>query len=210
MFERFTETARRALFFARYETTAHGGASIEVEHLLLGLQRADRRLLPAVLADGGLSAALLRDTITGRLGAQPRVAVSVEIPFSQAAIAALEGAKREADSLGHQSIDAGHLLLGILSADGSSATAFLREHGITSERVRQCVAAPAAADAGEPGVERDLGRPAGDSVLATAMLDAIRVLALQLAQPTLEPEVRRGLFDQLNGQLDALQRHIVG
>jgi len=36
MFERYTERARRVLFFARYEASQLGSISIETEHLLLG------------------------------------------------------------------------------------------------------------------------------------------------------------------------------
>jgi len=36
MFERFTEGARRAIFFARYEASQYGSRFIETEHLLLG------------------------------------------------------------------------------------------------------------------------------------------------------------------------------
>ena len=39
MFERYTERARRVLFFARYEASQLGSISIETEHLLLGLIR---------------------------------------------------------------------------------------------------------------------------------------------------------------------------
>ena len=39
MFERYTEKARRVIFFARYEASQYGAASIESEHLLLGLLR---------------------------------------------------------------------------------------------------------------------------------------------------------------------------
>jgi len=39
MFERYTEAARRTLFFARYEASVVGGDTIEAEHLLLGLFR---------------------------------------------------------------------------------------------------------------------------------------------------------------------------
>ena len=41
MFERYTERARRVLFFARYEASQLGSISIETEHLLLGLLRED-------------------------------------------------------------------------------------------------------------------------------------------------------------------------
>ena len=39
MFERYTERARRVLFFARYEASQFGAPAIEPEHLLLGLVR---------------------------------------------------------------------------------------------------------------------------------------------------------------------------
>jgi len=35
MFERYTEKARRVIFFARYEASQYGSMSIETEHLLL-------------------------------------------------------------------------------------------------------------------------------------------------------------------------------
>ena len=36
MFERYTEKARRVIFFARYEASEYGSPCIETEHLLLG------------------------------------------------------------------------------------------------------------------------------------------------------------------------------
>jgi ATP-dependent Clp protease ATP-binding subunit ClpC len=58
MFERYTESARRSLFFARYEASQLGSISIEPEHLLLGLLRDSRArihaMLDALLRDSGL------------------------------------------------------------------------------------------------------------------------------------------------------------
>ncbi|MBZ5597034.1 MAG: hypothetical protein LAN83_01820 [Acidobacteriia bacterium] len=42
MFERYTEKARRVIFFARYEASEYGSPFIETEHLLLGLLRIQR------------------------------------------------------------------------------------------------------------------------------------------------------------------------
>ena len=44
MFERYTEKARRAIFFARHEATQFGSPYIESEHLLLGLLRETKSL----------------------------------------------------------------------------------------------------------------------------------------------------------------------
>jgi ATP-dependent Clp protease ATP-binding subunit ClpC len=42
MFERYTEKARRVIFFARYEALQYGSPVIAPEHILLGLMREDR------------------------------------------------------------------------------------------------------------------------------------------------------------------------
>jgi ATP-dependent Clp protease ATP-binding subunit ClpC len=58
MFERFTEQARRTLFFARYKASRLGVPSIETEHLLLGLIREGKGLTSRIFAQSHLS---LRD-----------------------------------------------------------------------------------------------------------------------------------------------------
>ena len=42
MFERYTEKARRVIFFARYEALQYGSQIIAPEHVLLGLMREDK------------------------------------------------------------------------------------------------------------------------------------------------------------------------
>jgi len=44
MFERYTERARRVIFFARYEAAQVGSTTIETEHFLLGLIREDKNI----------------------------------------------------------------------------------------------------------------------------------------------------------------------
>ena len=55
MFERYTERARRVLFFARYEASQLGSVSIETEHLLLGLIREGKGLTSRIFARSHLS-----------------------------------------------------------------------------------------------------------------------------------------------------------
>src|SRR5262245_56820568 len=45
MFERYTERARRVIFFARTQASQLGSRSIESEHLLLGLVQEDRNIM---------------------------------------------------------------------------------------------------------------------------------------------------------------------
>jgi ATP-dependent Clp protease ATP-binding subunit ClpC len=49
MFDRFTEKARRTVFFARYEASQLGSSEITSEHLLLGLLRDDKAVLRHLL-----------------------------------------------------------------------------------------------------------------------------------------------------------------
>ena len=55
MFERYTERARRVLFFARYEASQLGSISIETEHLLLGLIREGEGSAIQILEDLGVN-----------------------------------------------------------------------------------------------------------------------------------------------------------
>ena len=66
MFERYTERARRVLFFARYEASQLGSISIETEHLLLGLIREGKGLTSRIFARSHLSLENIRKEIEGR------------------------------------------------------------------------------------------------------------------------------------------------
>ena len=45
MFERYTERARRVVFFARYQASQFGSRIIETEHFLLGLMTEDKGVI---------------------------------------------------------------------------------------------------------------------------------------------------------------------
>jgi ATP-dependent Clp protease ATP-binding subunit ClpC len=56
MFERYTEKARRVIFFARYEASQFGAQWIETEHILLGLLREDKPLVIRLFGSDHVSA----------------------------------------------------------------------------------------------------------------------------------------------------------
>src|SRR5207237_160254 len=72
MFERYTEKARRVIFFARYEASQFGAPAIEPEHLLLGLVREERSMAAQILFERGLRLAAVRDEIARQSGADAR------------------------------------------------------------------------------------------------------------------------------------------
>ena len=114
MFERFTERARRVLFFARFEASQLGSSVIDTEHLLLGLIHEPKGLIARLFADAGIALDDIRDEVTRRAGVSTKVANSVEIPFSAAAKRVLQHTEQEAGGLRHGYIGTEHLLLGLL------------------------------------------------------------------------------------------------
>ncbi|MEO7190656.1 MAG: ATP-dependent Clp protease ATP-binding subunit [Vicinamibacterales bacterium] len=137
MFERYTERARRVLFFARYEATQLGSTSIETEHLLLGLIREGKGLTSRIFARSHLSLESIRKEIEGRTVFREKVSTSVEIPFSAETKRVLQYAAEEADRLLHTYIGTEHLLLGILREERSVAASILYEKGMRLASVRE-------------------------------------------------------------------------
>src|SRR3990170_4948726 len=141
MFERYTERARRVLFFARYEASQLGSISIETEPPLLGLTRGGRGLTSRIFARSHLSLEAIRKEIEGRTVFREKVSTSVEIPFSAETKRVLQFAAEEADRLLHNYIGTEHLLLGILREERSVAATILMEKGMRLNTVREDIVA---------------------------------------------------------------------
>jgi enamine deaminase RidA (YjgF/YER057c/UK114 family) len=140
MFERYTERARRTLFFARYESSQLGSLSILPEHMLLGLVREGKGPISRICSAAGLSLDQVRGHIERITVFREKTPTSVEIPFADNTKAMLRYAAEEADALSHGSIGAPHLLLGLLRLDREPLVAYLAEHGLTLAFARDHVA----------------------------------------------------------------------
>src|SRR6202022_2465977 len=81
MFERYTEKARRVIFFAGYEASQFGSPYIETEHLLLGLLREDKPLTFRFLRSHA-SVESIRKQIEGHITIREKVSTSVDLPLS--------------------------------------------------------------------------------------------------------------------------------
>ena len=139
MFERFTEQARRVLFFARYEASQLGSTAIGSEHLLLGLLREGKGLTGRIFERAGLDSVHVHMEIAEAVASRPKIATHVEIPIAADAKAVLKHATDEADSLRHGHIGGEHLLLGLLHLPDSAAGALLTRAGLRLESVRESV-----------------------------------------------------------------------
>ena len=139
MFERFTEAARRTLFFARFEVTQLGATAIEPEHILLGLCREPKGLVAHIFEQRGVSAAELSVEIAERHEFRERIPTSHEVPFSSATQRVLSYAAEEADRLTHAYIGTEHLLLGVLREERSIGAEILAQRGLELDQVRKAV-----------------------------------------------------------------------
>ena len=136
MFERYTEKARRVIFFARYEASQFGSPYIETEHLLLGLLREDKALTNRFLRSHG-SVESIRKQIEGRTAIREKVSTSVDLPLSQESKRVLAYAAEEAERLAHKHIGTEHLLLGLLREDKCFAAEILHERGLRLSTLRE-------------------------------------------------------------------------
>jgi catechol 2,3-dioxygenase-like lactoylglutathione lyase family enzyme len=136
MFERFTEQARRALFFARFEASQQGGTSIDTEHLLLGVLRESKGPISRILERYHVSGERIRNDVEGRSLFREKVPTYVDIPFTSETVRALHFAVEEADRLRHRDIGTEHLLLGLLREEASIAAKMLATYGLHLDGVR--------------------------------------------------------------------------
>ena len=129
MFERYTEKARRVIFFSRYEASQYGSSYIGTEHLLLGLLREDRPLVNRFLRKDRVWPEI-RGEIERRITPGKRISTNVEIPLSDECKTALDFAVETSERFGHRFVGTEHLLVGILRVAKSLAAQILIARGI--------------------------------------------------------------------------------
>jgi len=134
VFERYTEKARRVVFFARYEASRYGSPFIETEHILLGILREYpelTQLLPSGAADA------IRKQIDDHTPVRQGVSTSVDLPLSNESKRVLAYGAEEAERLAHRHLGTEHLLLGLLREQRCFAAELLRERGLRLDQLRE-------------------------------------------------------------------------
>jgi len=134
MFERYTEKARRVIFFSRYEASQYGSPEIDTEHLLLGLIREDKSLhrwLPKA------SPKTIRRRVDDHSPKHPSISTAVDLPLNEAAKRVLKYAADEADRLANKHIGTEHIFLGLLDEEDCFAAKLLREGGADAAKLRE-------------------------------------------------------------------------
>jgi ATP-dependent Clp protease ATP-binding subunit ClpC len=197
VFERYTERARRILFFARFEASQLGSVSIGTEHLLLGLVREAKGLTRLIFDHSSVSLEAIREDIDRRVLHGDKVPTSVEIPFTAETKRTLQFAAEEADRLGHDYIGSEHLLLALLREERSVAASVLMEKGMRLDAVRQEVVRLLEEKSTLPSTATCVGR-----------LNEVRRLAEQLSAAERNGDEAKGLLARIVQTIDALKSHL--
>jgi len=137
MFEKYNEKARRALFFARYESSKLGSKVIESEHILLGILREGEDVIKEIFARFNVKPDDIRREIEGDRVFVERVSSTQELPLSEESKKILAYASHEAESMMHPYVGTEHLLIGILRVDPCVASRILVSHGFNLYGVRE-------------------------------------------------------------------------
>jgi ATP-dependent Clp protease ATP-binding subunit ClpC len=138
MFERYTEKARRVIFFARYEALQYGSLFIAPEHILLGLMREDKSITTRFFPNQ-CSIDTIRREIENRIVPRERMPQSTEIRLSPETKRILAHANEESQRLQSKVVNTEHLLLGILHEQNSIAAEVLYEQGVRLQSVRAII-----------------------------------------------------------------------
>jgi len=166
MFERYTEQARRVIFYARYEASQFGSKYIETFHLLLGLMREVPEQQPRFLGGEAQMPEFIAAVRAICVPGGKPYATSVDLPLSHPARRVLAFAAEESQRAEQTFIGPIHLLAGLLREKGQEA-AVLERFGITLDRIRDGIRGARIDGARGPGAA-EAARP-----LVHIMLDAI-------------------------------------
>jgi catechol 2,3-dioxygenase-like lactoylglutathione lyase family enzyme len=156
MFERYTEKARRTIFFARYEASQFGSPYIETEFLLLGILR-ESEALSTHFFRFRITPESLRKEIAQHHPPRQQTSASVDIPLSNESKHVLTYAAEEADIMRHNAVTPEHLLLGIFREKDSSTAGLLQRLGVNPDAVRKLALDGQPAHAPSPDVRSQLG-----------------------------------------------------
>jgi ATP-dependent Clp protease ATP-binding subunit ClpC len=123
LFAGMSERARRVFFFCRYEATQFGSSTIETEHLLLALIRADSRQPGRSLPEDKAEA--MKRELEARRPVIDRIVPSADLALSEECKRIFAYAAERAAS---QPIEIAHLVEGIVREEKCLAAKTLRKH----------------------------------------------------------------------------------
>jgi len=136
MWQRFTERARRVVFFAQEEAGRLGENYVSTEHLLLGLVRESDSVAGRILDRLGVSLGRIRSEIERQV-TRGDGKISQDMQLTPRAKRVIDLAYDEARQLNHNYIGTEHLLLGLIREGEGLAGRVLAKLSVDLERGRR-------------------------------------------------------------------------
>ncbi|WP_309685163.1 ATP-dependent Clp protease ATP-binding subunit [Armatimonas sp.] len=190
MWQRFTERARRVVFFAQEEAGRLGENYVSTEHLLLGLVKENDSVAARILDRIGVSLGRIRSEIERQV-ARGDGRMGPEMQLTPRAKRVIDLAYDEARQLGNNYIGTEHLLLGLIREGEGLAGRVLGKMGVDLERTRREVRLLQDQEPGQP-VAAGRGNPSKDQRSRTPTLDEFgRDLTEYARNDKLDPVVGR-------------------
>jgi ornithine carbamoyltransferase len=138
MWQRFTERARRVVFFSQEEAARLGENYVGTEHILLGLVRESDSVAGRILEQLGVALGRIRADI-GRQLTRGHPDLGQDMQLSPASKRVIDLAYEEARLLNNNYIGTEHLLLGLIREGDGLAARVLVKFGADLERTRRVV-----------------------------------------------------------------------
>ncbi len=135
MWQRFTERARKVIFYAQEEAQRLGESQVSTEHLLLGLIRETDSVAARILDRLGVSPQRIRAEIE-RYAPRGDARLGQEMQLTARAKRVIDLAYDEARQLNNNYIGTEHLLLGLIREGDGLAARVLHKLGVDLGRAR--------------------------------------------------------------------------
>jgi len=133
--DKLTIKAQEALRDAQAIAEEHGNQQLEPEHLLLALIRQEDGIVPPILDKLEVDRKRLEQDVEQAVEALPKVSGVGEIYVSPYLSRVLNASLKEAKEFRDEYVSTEHLLLALLSTDGTKAAEALKRYGIDRDRL---------------------------------------------------------------------------
>ncbi|NOZ13552.1 MAG: ATP-dependent Clp protease ATP-binding subunit [Acidobacteria bacterium] len=132
MLEKYSDKARRILFFARNKAAQFSNPYIDTVHILHGILMEEDAYMSRLFRNLNLDTVQMRRSIDSLCLKLGRSTHSGDMPMTDASTKLLQMAVREAFTLGEEKVEVHHIFLAMLSQHTSTAVTALRESGLGS------------------------------------------------------------------------------
>ncbi len=137
MFDRFNDEARKLMTLARKEALWQGHDFVGTEHILIGMLQTSSAI--TTILKHHVDVEKIRAAVEKLVPRGPGASILLTLPFTPRAKIALELSLEQAKVLGHKTVGAEHLLLGVIQQADATASKALAGLGMKLEDVRKDV-----------------------------------------------------------------------